>query len=140
MRIFIGILVGLAAAIGVQVAFDVVANMFYPVAITDMWDRAQVSEAFAARPTGALALTVASYFVAAMAGSFIARQISRRNWTVWVPAGVLALMALIIVATYPLPAWAWIGALVAPLIGGFAARHIGRIDEPAAAGEPDAGL
>lgn len=140
MRIFLGILAGLIAALGVQVAFDVVANMLYPVAITDMWDRRQVSEAFAARPAGALALTVASYFFAGLAGGLIARLIARVNWIVWVPAGVMALMALVIVSNYPLPAWAWIGALVAPLLGGFVARHVGRVEAPATASEADAGL
>ncbi|MDQ8757138.1 hypothetical protein RCO27_12980 [Sphingosinicella sp. LHD-64] len=125
MRTFLGILVGLIAALVVQACSDIVGNLLYPTGVTDMFNRAQVTEAFANRPVGALLITVAGYFLAALIGGWLARRISAQGWTVWVPAGLMVLMAIIIVFAYPLPAWTWFASLAAPLIGGLIARHLG---------------
>lgn len=139
MRIFLGIVAGIVAALVTQVGVDIVTNKLYPVALTDMWDRAQVAEAMAARPTPALLLTVAGFFLGALVGGFIARRIAAADWTAWVPAGLLAAMSLIIVFAYQMPAWAWFATLAAPLIGGMVSRHIGPRAEatPEAAGDAD---
>ena len=136
MRILLGILVGLVVALVVQLGLDALANQIYPAHITDMWNRQQVTEAFANRPTGALILTVLGYFLAALIGGWLARRISQHGWTVWMPAGLMALMALVIVFAYPLPAWTWFASLAAPLIGGLLARHLGA--DPAAAAPEEA--
>lgn len=140
MRIFLGILVGLVVALLVQACSDFLGNTLYPTGISDMFNRDQVAQAFADRPTGALLINVAGYFLAALLGGWLARRISGQGWTVWVPAGLMALMALIIVFAYPLPAWTWFATLAAPLIGGLIARHLGA--DPAVPEETpaDAGL
>jgi len=130
MRAFLGILLGLVAAIAVQAGLDWIAGLFYPVAITDLWDRNQVSEAFASRPTGALLLSVLNYFLAGLVGGVVAKKIARRGAVAWVPAAVLALMALVLAFSYPMPAWTWFASLAAPLIGGMIARHLGGEPEP----------
>lgn len=130
MRTFLGILVGLVVALAVQACSDFVGNALYPTGIRDMFNREQVTEAFANRPLGALLINVAGYFLAALIGGWLARRISAQGWTVWVPAGLMALMALIIVFAYPLPAWTWFASLAAPLVGGLIARHLGA--DPAA--------
>ncbi len=132
MRAFLGILVGLIAAIAVQAALDWIASQIYPVAITDLWDRQQVSEAFASRPTGALLLSVLNYFLAGLVGGVVAKRIARRGFAAWIPAGVLALMALLIAFSYPMPTWTLFASLAAPLIGGMIARHLGRESAPQA--------
>ena len=131
MRAFLGILIGLIAAIAVQAGLDWIASQIYPVAITDLWDRRQVSEAFASRPTGALLLSVLNYFLAGLVGGVVAKRIARRGFAAWIPAAVLALMALLIAFAYPMPAWTWFASFAAPLVGGMFARHLG--GEPASA-------
>lgn len=134
MRIFLGIVAGIVAALAVQVGIDVLANTLYPVTISDMWDRAQVTEAMASRPTPALLLTVLGFFLGALVGGYIARRVSATGWTVWVPAGLLVAIALIITLAYPLPAWTWFATLAAPLVGGMIAGHLG----PRTAAQADA--
>ncbi|MBX3560852.1 MAG: hypothetical protein KF780_03470 [Sphingomonas sp.] len=141
MRTFLGIVAGIVAAFAVQIGIDVLTNKLYPVAISDMWDRAQVTQAMASRPTPALLLTVLGFFLGALAGGYVARRLSGVGWTVWVPAGVLAAMALIISVAYPVPAWTWFATLAAPLIGGMIAGHLGpRATAPATEASDDADL
>ena len=125
MRTFLGILVGIVVALGVQSAVDLLSNMIWPAAITDMWDARQVSEAMAARPIGALLFNVAAYFLGGLAGGWVARRIARAGWATWVPAGLLAAMALLIGFSFPLPTWTLFANFAAPLVGGLIARHLG---------------
>ena len=129
MRIALGIIAGILVALGVQTAVDYLTNQIYPPPPDlDMWDREAVAQVFAARPTGALLLNLLSYFLGGFVGAYVARRVSRRGWTVWVPAVLLALMALVIVLNFPLPGWAQFGCFLAPLLGGLLARHVGRAD------------
>jgi hypothetical protein len=124
MRAFLGILLGVVAAIAVQSALDYVASLIYPVAISNLLDLRAVSEAFASRPTGALLLNVLNFFLGGLAGGLVAARVSRRDMLAWIPGVILALMALVIVFAYPLPPWAWFASLAAPLIGAMVARHL----------------
>lgn len=128
MRTAFGIIAGIIVALAVLTAVDVLANQIYPVPPIDLWDRRAVADVFADRPTGALLLNVLSYFLGALAGSYAARRLSRQGWTVWVPAALLALMALAIVLSYPIQPWAQFACFAAPLLGGMLARHIGKAD------------
>ena len=141
MRTFLGILLGVIAGLAVQAAVDWVTSLAYPYAITDVWDRRQVSEAMAARPTGALLVTVLGYFLGGLVGGSVGKLFSRRSWVCWVPAGVLAAIALLISLAYPLAEWAWFATFVAPLIGGLIANHLvaaAEVEAPATEPEADA--
>ena len=124
MRAALAILTGIVVALAVQSGIDWLTSLAYPYDITNVWDRRQVSEAMAARPTPALLLTVLGYFLAALAGGLVAKLIRRRAWACWVPAGVMAAIALLISLNYPLAEWAWFATFVAPLIGGLIANHL----------------
>ena len=137
MRTGLGILVGIIVAFAVQSGVDAIASYFYPYAITDLWDRRQYSEAIAARPIGALLLTVLGYFLAGLAGGAAAKLIARKNWACWVPAGVLAATALILGFGYPFPAWTLFAMFAAPLIGGLFANHLVAARAEAAEAEPE---
>ena len=133
MRAILGILAGIIAALVVQAGVDFATSLAYPYPITDLWDRQQVSEAMATRPTAALVLTVLGYFLGALAGGVVGKLIARRGWACWVPAGVMAAIALLIALNYPLAEWAWFATFVAPLIGGLIANHLVAEGEPATA-------
>ena len=124
MRTALAILAGIVVALAVQAGVDMVASTFYPYAITDMWDRNQYSEAYAARPTGALLLSVLGYFLAGLAGGAVAKLIARRVPPCWVPPGVMAVTAIVLAFAYPLPAWTWLALFAAPLFGGLIANHL----------------
>ncbi|HEY5712678.1 MAG TPA: hypothetical protein VIT38_12360 [Allosphingosinicella sp.] len=143
MRKFLGSLVGVIVAIAVQTAGDLLGNKLYPPHITDMWNRSQVAEALAMRPTAALWISVAGYFAGALIGGWIGKKIARSPVGAWVPAGLLALMALAVGWGFPGAAWAMVATVAAPLIGGLLANHLaGAVPaaEPAAvdAGPADA--
>ena len=145
MRTGLAILLGIIVAFAVQAGIDVGTSYFYPYAITDMWDRRQYSEAFAARPIGALLLTVLGYFLAGLIGGWVAKRISGRRFACWVPPAVLALTAIVLAFGYPLPAWTWFAMFAAPLIGGLFANHLvadraGLDEVPAAGTSVDASL
>lgn len=131
MRAVLAIILGIIVAIAVQSGADVVTSMIYPTSITNMWDRAQVAEALAARPPAALWIGVAGYFAGGLVGGFVGKLIWRRPVAAWVPAGLLALMALVLAFSYPIPTWAMFATFLAPLIGGLIANHLIRDAVPA---------
>lgn len=124
MRSTLAVVAGILLALAVQAGADVLASLFYPYAITDMGDQRQYSEAFAARPTGALLLAVLGYFLGGLAGAAAAKLISRRSWTCWVPAGFLSLTAILLGLAYPLHTWAWMAMFAAPLLAAMIANHL----------------
>jgi hypothetical protein len=126
MRAFLGILLGIVVGIALQSAADILTSMLYPTSITNMWDRAQVAEALAARPPAALWIGVAGYFLGGLGGGLVGKLIWRRAVAAWVPAGVLALMALVLAFSYPIPTWTMFATFIAPLIGGLIANHLVR--------------
>ena len=133
MRGLLAIVVGIVVALAVQTGADWIANQFYPAAITDMWDRRQISEAYAARPVGALLIGIAGFFLAGLAGGTAGKTIAGRGWAAWAPALVLAAMALLIVFSFPVETWAAFAMLIGSLLGGLFANHLISTREPAAA-------
>lgn len=133
MRIAIAIIAGIIVAILVQSCADILVNQLYPSAITNMWDRAQVNEAFAARPAAALLLGMAGFLLGALIGGAAGKLIGRNAVSAWTPAIVLAAMAAVLGLNFPLPGWAAVGMVGAALIGGLLANHLvaARAVEPA---------
>ena len=120
----LGALAGTVVGIAVQAGIGFLSALVYPRPAIDMSDRAQVAESFATSPPGASVLYLASFFLAAMIGAWLARRVARSDGIGWLPAGVLAAMALVIAIFYPEPAWAQFGAFGAALIGGLLGGHL----------------
>jgi len=125
MRIAIGIIIGLIVAIGLQTGCDFLSSSLFPYAPFDVFDRARAAEVLGNRPAAANALGIIGYLVAAFAGGFAARRISRIGWTAWVPPGFLAFQAAVLALGYSLTGWGQAGAFVAALLGGVIAHNLG---------------
>lgn len=124
MRAVLGIVVGVIVGVLAQTGADVVNNILYPVRISNMLDLEQVARAMEARPTAALALGAFSYFLGGLVGGLVGKLIWRHKAAAWIPAILLALMALIIAFNLPMPSWAMFATFAAPLIGGLIANHL----------------
>lgn len=125
MRIAIGIIIGLLVGIGLQTGCDFLSSMLFPYAPFDVFDRARAAEVLGNRPAAANALGILGYLVAAFAGGFAARRISRIGWTAWVPPGYLAFQVAVLALGYSLTGWGQAGAFVAALVGGMIAHNLG---------------
>lgn len=126
MRTILGIIAGIVVAFAVQSAADFLGNQLYPPRISDMLNREQIAAALAARPAGALWLGVAGYFLGGFAGGWIGKRISGSGASAWVPAALLALMALVIGFSFPVPTWATFATFAAALLGGMVANHLAK--------------
>ena len=131
MRAVLAIILGIVAGLVMQSAADVLANFLYPVSIADMWDRAQIAAVLAARPTNALLLGAAGYFLGGLVGGVVGKLIWRRPAAAWVPGALLACMALAIGFGFPVPTWAMFASFLAPLIGALIANHLVKTAAPA---------
>jgi hypothetical protein len=139
MRIAIGIIIGLAVAIGLQTGCELLSSQLFPYAPFDVFDRARAAEVLGNRPAAANALGVLGYLVAAFAGGLAARRISRIGWTAWVPPGFLAFQAAVLALGYSLTGWGQAGAFVAALVGGMIAHNLGKTGKDADETEKAAG-
>jgi hypothetical protein len=126
MRIAIGIIIGLALAIGLQTGCEFLSSQLFPYAHFEMSDRVRAAEVLGNRPAAANALGIFGYLVAAFAGGFAARRISKIGWTAWVPPGFLAFQAAVLALGYSLTGWGQAGAFVAALVGGMIAHNLGK--------------
>ena len=124
-RIIGGILAGIIVALALQAAMDAIGNMIFPSPrIDNIWDKNQINAVFATRPVGALLLMALGYLVGAAVGGYVAKRISRRAWTVWVPAGLMTVFAATVVLAYSFATWARIAIAASPLIGGLIAERL----------------
>ena len=126
MRIAIGIIIGLALAIGLQTGCDFISSRLFPFAPFDVFDRARAAEVLGNRPAAANLLGIVGYLIGSLAGSFAARRISLIGWTAWVPSGFLAFQAAVLALGYSLTGWGQAGAFVAALVGGMIAHNLGK--------------
>lgn len=137
MRTAAAIIAGILIAIIVQSGADILISQIYPTAVTNMWDRAQVNEAFAARPANALLLGIAGFLLGGLAGGAAGKLIGGRASLAWPPALVLAAMAALLGLNFPLPGWAAMGMVAAALVGALLANHlVAARPAPAAVVEP----
>ncbi|MBU4040203.1 MAG: hypothetical protein KKG27_10630 [Alphaproteobacteria bacterium] len=120
LRIFLGILAGVALAFVVMMALEMVSYVaFPPPAGLDPADPEDVRRMVAAAPLAAKAWVAFGWFVSAVAGGWLARRLSRTEWGGWVIAGLIAIGGLANVMMIPHPLWMQIAAVAAPLLGGW---------------------
>lgn len=125
MRTFLGILAGICVAFATVTLLQALINMAFPLpSDLNYLDPEQVSALFASFPAHIFLLVLLTYFTAGLLGSYVTILIVGAGWPMWVPAGLVALAALMNVVTYPHPVWAQIGGVLAPLLGAMVARRL----------------
>jgi hypothetical protein len=126
-RLILGIAAGVLVAFATVFAIDLAGHQIYPLpSDLNMDDYEAVGAYVQARPAGANAFVLAGWFLGAADGDLVAALTSRRVWTVWPVAGLVAAGGAVAVLMIPHPAPMQIGSVVAPLLGGFAARLVSR--------------
>jgi hypothetical protein len=126
-RLIFGIVTGIVLAFAAVFAIDLAGHAIYPLPSgLDMDDPEAVAEFIETMPAAASALVLAAFFAGALGGGVAAAAISRRAWTVWPVAGVLAAAGLAKLLMIRHPLVLQIGSVAAPLLGGFAASLIVR--------------
>lgn len=124
-RTVLGIVAGILVALATVFAIDLVGHQIYPLpSDLNMDDYEAVGAYVQARPAGASAFVLIAWFLGAVAGGLVAALTSRRAWTVWPVAGVVASTGIVAVLMIPHPAIMQIGTVIAPLLGGLAASFI----------------
>jgi hypothetical protein len=124
-RTILGIVAGIVVAFATVFIIDLAGHQIYPLpSDLNMYDPEAVGAFIRTMPPLALAIVVLAWFVGALDGGVVAAAISRRHWTVWPIAALVALGGIVNVLMIPHPALLQIGAVVAPLLGGFAASLV----------------
>lgn len=124
-RTVLGIAAGILVALATVFAIDLAGHQIYPLpSDLNMDDYEAVGAYVQARPAGASAFVLIAWFLGAVDGGLVAALTSRRAWTVWPVAGVVAATGIVAVLMIPHPALMQIGTVIVPLLGGFAASLI----------------
>lgn len=121
----LGIAAGILVALATVFAIDLAGHQIYPLpSDLNMDDYEAVGAYVQARPAGASAFVLIAWFLGAVDGGLVAALTSRRAWTVWPVAGMVAATGIVAVLMIPHPALIQIGTVIAPLFGGFAASLV----------------
>ena len=124
-RTVLGIAAGILVAFATVFAINLAGHQIYPLpSDLNMDDAEAVGAYIQARPAGADAVVLIAWFVGAADGGLVAALVSRRAWTVWPIAGLVAAAGLVAVLMIPHPVLLQIGVIAAPLLGGLAASLI----------------
>jgi hypothetical protein len=119
-RIIAGIVAGLVTVLLVVGMVELAAHALFPLPAEG-----------APIPLAVLLLVLAAYFAGALLGGLVAARISRRAWTPWLIAALVAAGAIWSMFVVPHPRWMEVAAVIVPFLGAVAARHAPRRKEPA---------
>ncbi len=121
----LGMVAGIVVAFATVFAIDLAGHQIYPLpSDLNMTDPEAVGAFIRTMPGAALAIVVIAWFAGALDGGLVAALISRRAWTVWPVAAAVAVGGIVNVLMIPHPVTLQIGAVAAPLLGGFAASLV----------------
>jgi hypothetical protein len=126
-RTILGIIAGIVVAFATVFAIDLAGHQVYPLpSDLNMDDYEAVGAYVQARPAGASAFVLLGWFLGAADGGVVAALVSRRAWTVWAIAGVVAVAGIAAVLMVPHPVLMQISTVAAPLLGGLVAGLLAR--------------
>ena len=115
LGIVAGVLLAFAALIGLEMAGHAAMP---PPAGLDLTNPEDLKQMVAAAPLAAKAWVVFGWFVAPLAGGWLARRLSGKGWAGWIIAGLILLGGIANILMIPHPLWMQIAAVAAPLLAG----------------------
>jgi hypothetical protein len=137
VRIVVGLIVGLVVALAALMGVGWVNQLVYPaLGAVSIDNQARLGEIMLALPVGAQVIIAAAWFAGALVGGWAAGAISRLGWTIWLITGIVAAIAVMSVMAVTYPRLLQICSVVAPLLGGVAARALLRRTPAAGMGAP----
>ncbi|KQW82940.1 hypothetical protein [Brevundimonas sp. Root1279] len=122
LRLILGIVAGVVLA-GVLVGvFETLGHALYPPpAGIDLTDPAQLAAVMERIPLAAKLWVVGAWGLAAYIAGLVAAMVSKRTWTPWIIAGVVAAAAVTTVLMIVHPTWMNVAAVAAPALAGWLA-------------------
>ena len=116
-----GVLAGFAA----MLAVGFIAGMIYPLSgEVDARDPEGFASIIASAPLGARLSILLGWFAAGLAGSAVAKLVSKSRGPAWAVAAFFALFVVLNVLMLPMPTWMQVVAIAAPLLGGLLGSHV----------------
>lgn len=119
LRTVLGIVAGVLLAFAVLIGLEMAGHAAMPPpAGLDPSKPEDLKQMVAAAPLAAKAWVVFGWFVAALAGGWLARRLSGKGWAGWIIAGLILLGGIANIMMIPHPLWMQIAAVAAPLLAG----------------------
>ena len=120
LRTILGIAAGVVLGFVVMVGLEMAGHaMMPPPAGLDPANPDDLKQMVASASLPAKAWVVFAWFAAALAGGWLARRLSRRDWAGWIIAGLIVVGGIANMMMIPHPLWMQIAAVAAPLMGGW---------------------
>ncbi len=120
LRTILGIIAGVLLAFVVMTGLQMAGHaMMPPPAGLDPADPEDLKQMVASASLAAKAWVVVAWFAAAVAGGWLARRLSRKDWAGWVIAGLIVVGGIANLMMIPHPLWMQIATFAAPLLGGW---------------------
>ncbi len=120
IRKILGIVAGIAAAFIIILLVEALDERLYPVpADLDTSDAVAMGAYVFAMPLFAKLLVVFGWLLGAFGGVWLCLRISDRCWTGWVIVALLIAGGVLNMVQFGHPLWMQIGAVIAPLLGGW---------------------
>lgn len=139
MRAILGIVAGLIALAVTMMVVSLIGAQFVPSPPAMNTSSVEsIKQTYASLGTDTWALMLATWFLGALAGAWIAKTIVGRSWAAWTMAGIILVYLLITVLMLPMPGWMQVAALLAPILAGFIANRLVK-DRAASTPETDEG-
>ena len=127
LKIVAGLAVGLVVALAAIYVIWLVGLQVYPLPAESGFESLESEGALIrSMPTGALAFIAAAWLGGAFIGALTAAHISRRLWTGWVIAALVACVSISNIIMFPHPEWMQLAAVIVPVLGGLLATHMAK--------------
>ncbi|MGK6318392.1 hypothetical protein [Sphingomonas sp. DT-204] len=125
MRKLLGVIAGIVTAMVVIFVVEMIGHRIAPPpANLDMTDKAALSVYVEGVPFALELMVALAWFLGALAGGHVALRIAHWPPASWIVAVVIAAGGIANVIQLPSPLWMQAAAVLAPLLGGWAALHV----------------
>lgn len=125
VRVIGGVVLGLIAGMIAVWCVEMVNHLLYPIPADVRIDNPErLGEFVRTMSIGAQLFVAGGWLVGAFVGGWVAGTISRRNWTIWLIAVLVAAAGIANVLYVAHPLLLQIASVVSPLIGGLIASAL----------------